>query len=235
MATYLYCIRNDPRAVPGDLTGVDGVPVRSMYATGLTAWVSDVADAPVVSTLERVTAHDAVCTAAMLVGETPLPIRFGQTFSDDAAAAGAIASRRPVLRERLARVAGCAELRVVVSRGRGGEEPAAPVGQRPGAESAEGVGRGTAFLRQLAREGRADLAREIACEEIRHIVRAAAAAYVVEQQRCEGARGLSFFPLLVRRSELEACRVAIAACLPRTGIEASLLGPFPPYSFAGDA
>jgi hypothetical protein len=237
VATYIYCVRNDPRAVPPDLTGLDGVPVRAIYATGLTAWVSDVGHVPVVSTVERVRAHDTVCAAAMEAGETPLPIRFGQTFADDAAAASAIATRRPALRERLARVAGCVELRVVVSRGRESGEPSASVSERaPGDRGDEGApGRGTEFLRRLVREGRADLAREVGCEEVRHAVRAAAKAFIVEQQRCEAARGLSFFPLLVRRSDLEACRATIAACLPAAGVEASLLGPFPPYSFASDA
>jgi hypothetical protein len=57
----------------------------------------------------------------------------------------------------------------------------------------------------------------------------------VDQLRCEAARGMSFFPLLVRREDLEACRETIGASLRSQGIEASLLGPFPPYSFAGDA
>ncbi len=237
MATYLYCIRNDPRPAPSDLTGLNGAAVRSLFATGLTAWVSDVPDVPVASTLERVKAHDAVCAAAMQSGETPLPIRFGQTFADDGAAASAIASRRATLHERLARVAGCVELRVVVSRGREPQEPATPVPEtarpEPGADPA--TRRGTAFLRRLAREGRADLAREVGCEEIRHAVREAAKPFIVELQRCEAARRLAFFPLLVRRPELDAAQATIASCLATGGIEASLLGPFPPYSFAGDA
>jgi hypothetical protein len=237
MATYLYCIRNDPRSVPVDLTGLDGAAVRSLYATGLTAWVSDVAEVPVASTLERVQAHDAVCAAAMQSGETPLPIRFGQTFADDGAAASAIASRRPTLRERLARIAGCVELRVVVSRGREPPEPAVSVPEEVQRDAGEdpAARRGTAFLRRLAREGRADLAREVGCEEIRHAVREAAKPFIVELQRCEAARRLAFFPLLVRRRELEAAQAAIAACLATGDVEASLLGPFPPSSFAGDA
>ena len=237
MATYLYCVRNDPGAVPADLIGLDGLRVRSIYATGLTAWVSDVAEVPVKSTLERVKAHDAVCTAAMAGGETPLPIRFGQTFADDGAAASAIAGRRPVLRERLTRVAGCVEFRVVVSHGRDTEEPTGLLGRQPDGESFDETvaERGTAFLRRLAREGRADLAREVSCEEVRHAVRTVARELIVDQQRCEAARGVSFFPLLIRRSDIETCRSVIRASLPSQGIEATLLGPFPPYSFAGDA
>jgi hypothetical protein len=181
-------------------------------------------------------AHDAVCSTAMEAGETPLPVRFGQTFADDATAAGAIASRRPSLRERLGRVAGCVELRVVVTRGRESRESGDPTADDVAPEGQEvgEPGRGTAFLRRLARVGRADLAREVGCEEVRHAVRESARAYIVELLRCDGARGLAYFPMLVRKSELDACRAAIAASLPSQGIEASLLGPFPPYSFAGD-
>jgi len=235
MATYLYCIGNDLNTAPPTLPGIDGVPVRALHATGLAAWVSHVAEVPVTPTLERMKAHDAVCAAALEQGETPLPVRFGQTFPDDAAAADAIASRRPTIRERLGRLAGCVELRIVVTRGREVRERGGVVSQDEGAGDLEArPGRGTAFLRRLARQGRADLAREVGCEEIRHAVRHGAAAYIVEQQRCEAARGVAYFPVLVRRSQLGASRAAIAASLPSEGIEAALLGPFPPYSFTGD-
>lgn len=244
MAAYLYCIRNDPRGVPPGLIGIDRGAVRSIDASGLAAWVSDVAESPPAVTVERLRAHDGVCMAALHGGDTPLPIRFGQTFADDRAAADAVAARGPALRERLARVAGCVELRVIVSRGRDSDvaasaasaadrEPPRP-GMLPGADPGS-VGRGTAFLHRLARVGRADLARDVACEELRHAIRASAQAFLVEQQRCEAARGVSFFAMLVRRPDLDACRAAIAASLAQRAIEASLVGPFPPYSFAGDA
>jgi hypothetical protein len=240
MAAYLYCIRNDPRGVPPGLIGIDGATVRSVDAGGLSAWVSDVSESPPAVTVERLRAHDGVCMAALDGGDTPLPIRFGQTFPDDRAAADAVAQRGPALRERLARVAGCVELRVIVSRGRDSDavapaadrEPTHP-GMLPGADPGS-VGRGTAFLHRLARVGRADLARDVACEELRHAVRASAKAFLVEQERCEAARGASFFAMLVRRPDLDACRAAIAASLAHRAIGASLVGPFPPYSFAGD-
>jgi hypothetical protein len=235
MATYLYCILGDPKTVPAVLQGIDGTPVRALHDAELTAWVSDIVEVPVQATVDRVRVHDAVCAAALETGDTPLPVRFGQTFTDDAAAVDAISARRPTLRQRLGRVAGCVELRVVVTRGRDANDPADAVVQGETRDDPVPSGqRGTEFLRRLARQGRADLAREVACEEVRHAVRAAAAACIVEQQPCEAARGVSYFPLLVRRSELGPCRAAIATSLPPQGIEAALLGPFPPYSFAGD-
>jgi hypothetical protein len=242
MATYLYCIRNDPRGAPGSLAGIDGSVVRSIFAIGLTAWVSDVSEVPVAATVERIRAHDAVCAAALALGDTPLPVRFGQSFSDDAAAVDAIASRRPALRERIGRISGCVELRIVVSRGRdrdvAGGDPGDAVAEpmdAPAGDETRPSSRGTAYLQRLAHAGRVDLAREVGCEELRHAIRTSARDLVVEHQPCESARGVSFFPLLVRREDVEACRSAVSHSLVSRRMEASVLGPFPPYSFAGDA
>jgi hypothetical protein len=87
----------------------------------------------------------------------------------------------------------------------------------------------------LAREGRADLAREVGCEEVRHAIRAAAKSLIVDQHACEFARGRAFFPVLVRRTNVDAFRSAVAEMLSLKPFGLSVLGPFAPYSFAGDA
>ena len=241
MTTYLYCVRNDTGGLPAGLTGIDGGPVRVIEAAGMAAWVSEVSEESIGPTVDRVKAHDAVCASALETGETPLPIRFGQTFGDDAATASAIASRQAALRERLTRVSGFVELRVVVTRGRETDVNESSSAVEEGKESATSEsltrddGPGTAFLRRLAREGRADLAREIGCEEIRHAIRTSANLLVVDQHRCESARGLAFFPVLVRRPNVAAFRWAVAGILSSQRIDLSVLGPFAPYSFAGDA
>ena len=238
MATYLYCVRSDVTAVPAGLTGVDGTAVRAIDAAGMAVWVSDVSEAAIAPTVERIKQHDAVCAAALAVGDTPLPIRFGQTFGDEAAATTAIASRQATLRQRLERVSGCVELRVVVTHGREGDGNEDSGSKEAGSSASPIVsaeGPGTAFLRRLAREGRADLAREIGCEEIRHALRSSAEPLVVDQLRCESARGLAFFPVLVRRPNVSAFRSAVHEILLSQRIALSVLGPFAPYSFAGDA
>ena len=237
MSTYLYCVRRDAIHAPPGLVGVDGAGVRDVEAAGLIAWVSDVSG-PVEATVERVRAHDDVCAVALQDGDTPLPIRFGQTFDDDAAARDAVASRGAALASRLTRVSGCVELRVVVTQGRDERlsDGLGDVGEPAGTEDeAVDLGPGTAFLKRLAREGRGDLAREVGCEEVRHAVRTTAKSLVVDQQRCESARGLSFFPVLVRRTNVEAFRTAVAETVSPQSISLSVLGPFAPYSFAGDA
>ena len=233
MATYLYCVRSDRGDVPPGLRGIDGAWVRAIDAEDLVAWVSDAAETSVEVAVERVRAHDAVCAAALTQGETPLPIRFGQSFTDDAAAVSAIDARRESLRTRLDRVAGCVELRVVVTRGREASGSQALDAENPGDEIAEGPG--TAFLRRLARAGRADTAREVGCEEARHAVRDAARALIVDQQPCESARGMSYFPVLVRRDAVDEFRAAATSTFSSQAIDLSVLGPFAPYSFAGDA
>ena len=239
MPTYLYCLRSEAVDPPAGLIGIDGGTVRPVAVDGLRAWVSDV-DASVAPTVERVKAHDRVCAAALDASDTPLPIRFGQTFADDAALTDAIASRKHTLRARLERVGGCVEMRVIVTHGRasGDEEAGAvPVHTKPETMGSEPsvVGPGTAFLQRLAREGRADLAREVGCEEIRHAVRTAAEPLVVAHRPCESARGVSFFPVLVRRSNVERFRAAVGDIVARERFGLSVLGPFAPYSFAGDA
>jgi hypothetical protein len=83
MATYLYCVRSDAPEVPPGLVGIDDASVRSMEAGSLVAWISSATDTSIDATVDRVKAHDAVCAAALAVGETPLPIRFGQAFADE--------------------------------------------------------------------------------------------------------------------------------------------------------
>lgn len=239
MPTYLYCLRSDMVEPPDGLTGVDGSAVRALQGASLVAWVSDVAG-KFSATVERVKAHDAVCAAALDSGETPLPIRFGQSFPNDVEVISAITSRESALRDRLARVAGCVEVRVVVTRGRDREGTAVESGDAEVAMAGpvgltDADGPGTAFLKRLAREGRADLAREVGCEEVRHAIRAAANSLIVDQHSCESARGRAFFAVLVRRASVDAFRSAVAEMLLFKAFGLSVLGPFAPYSFAGDA
>lgn len=241
MPTYLYCLKTDHAEPPDGLTGVDGGVVHAIHTSGLMAWVSDVRE-KVTPTVDRVKAHDAVCDAAMAAGQTPLPIRFGQTFPDDTAVASGVAERESVLRSRLARIAGCVELRLVMRRDDDppSEAPTADTNTLDAAWVGTDTprrpdGPGTAFLNRLADRGRADLAREVRCEDVRHAIRSTAKSLIVGQHPCESARGISFFPVLVRRADVDAFRVAVAETLRIKAIPLSVLGPFAPYSFAGDA
>ncbi|HET7135278.1 MAG TPA: GvpL/GvpF family gas vesicle protein, partial [Casimicrobiaceae bacterium] len=83
MSTHLYCVLpEDAPEVPGGLMGVDGGEVRALPVNGLVAWVSDV-ERNVPVSIDGVKAHDAVVEAALGLGATPLPARFGQRFAGD--------------------------------------------------------------------------------------------------------------------------------------------------------
>jgi hypothetical protein len=231
MATYLYCVLSEPRGVPDALTGVEGAPVRSIRAGELGAWASDVAEAPVSPTVERLRAHDVVCAAALDTGETPLPVRFGQTFPDDEAMISAIASQRTLLRQRLARVAGCIELRVVATRPLAAPADDHTVVQEERSHEGAG-GPGTAFLRERARRLREERIPDGWCEQVRRVIGNVAGPLIVDYQACEIRRGLAYLPLLVRRTDAERCRARIVRGLAGAGQPISVLGPFAPYSFS---
>jgi hypothetical protein len=240
MGTYLYCIHAEPVGVPASLVGIDGASVRAVEVSSidgspLEAWVSDVDALPVTVSVERMKAHDAVCAAALAAHETPLPIRFGQAFSSDSDAKAAIASKAGQLARRLRRVSGCVELRVVVRPAVATESSAAGANVATDENAWEADRPGTAFLRRIARQGRADLAREVSCEEARHALRTNAQNFIVDQQPCEAARGVSYFALLVRRSDVDAIREIAGRVLSSQASQTLVMGPFAPYSFAGDA
>jgi hypothetical protein len=112
MATYLYCLLTDAAGARApSQRGLEGAPVRVVDAGPLLAWVSDLEEAAVTVTVERVRAHDAVVRSALEI-ETPLPARFGQTFADDAGLRASIERRRDALLELLSRVRGAVEMTV---------------------------------------------------------------------------------------------------------------------------
>lgn len=108
-----YCIRrrSDPPP-PSDLRGIDGHAVYALEAGELAVWLSAGASGP--ASLARVREHDAVVRAAMKTA-TPLPLRYGTRFADEAEAIRLLLARGAELEESLGRVAGRVEmgLRVV--------------------------------------------------------------------------------------------------------------------------
>ena len=94
--------------------GVGGGLTRALRAGPLTAWVETVRDRTVTPTIERAKAHDAVTETALLLGCTPLPMRFGQSFESDEACVAALRAREGRLLADLADVHGLVEMRVIV-------------------------------------------------------------------------------------------------------------------------
>jgi len=115
MKTHLYCVLpQGDRVLPSGLSGVAGARVRAIPVEGVVAWVSDVErDVPV--SVEGVRAHDAVVEAALEMGPTPVPARFGQRFADDAACLSALSSRAASVERLVTTVQGFVEMTLVLT------------------------------------------------------------------------------------------------------------------------
>jgi len=111
MGVYLYAICGDDAAVPDDVSGFDGAPLRMVRAGGLAALVSDRSSAPPEPREDTLWEHERV-VEALMAGHDLLPARFGTELDSDAAVAELVLSRAEEFRSALAYVAGAAELGV---------------------------------------------------------------------------------------------------------------------------
>jgi hypothetical protein len=207
-------------------SGVGGTVVRMLTAGSLAAWVETIADRSIAPTVEGVRVHDAVVTAALDSGETPLPARFGQVFESDDACRAALLEQRERMETDLARVRGLVEMRVVARLPR----PETPPPDDATPEASPGIG----YMRRLQR-GRA----------MEQIVQASAAAVRRRLTETVGAfvRGeaVTLDPLpaailtlshLVARDEVPAYRTAVHDATLGALVERFVVcGPVAPYQF----
>ena len=115
MSTHLYCILpGDAPEVPVGLKGVDGGAVRALAVNEVVAWVSDV-ERNVPVSIDGVKCHDAVVEAALELGATPVPARFGQRFPDDAACRDALSQRSPLIEKLLSSIQGLVEITILIT------------------------------------------------------------------------------------------------------------------------
>lgn len=233
MPTYLYCLCAAGTAGPPP-NGIDGGPVRTIEGAGLIAWVGDVPEPRVPPTTERVRAHAAVCDAALHGGHTPLPVRFGQTFDDDERLRAALQARAATLARRLAAVRGCVEMRVIVGQSVTEHAVAVRSGRAGRPDTGMAGGAGTAYLRRLAAEAGPTLAREAHCRRVHEALLTRAGPLLVADAGCAAERGLVYVAQLIRTTDVPRYRGVAAAVAARAATAVTLLGPFPPYSFAVD-
>ena len=198
--TYLYCLTTpaapDP---PAGTAGLDGGAVRRLGD----AWVSDVPSRSVQATVDRIRAHDAVVSAALGTGSTPVPARFGQTFADDNECVAAISAKKETMSAGLARVAGMVEMTVLL-------HVSAPLDSSSG----------TAYLASLAR-------RQHAMDELRAAARVINAQLgdCVRESAERAGEGTVTLSHLVEREALPLYMDRIR------GMNVRALGPGAPYSF----
>jgi hypothetical protein len=226
-----YCVRHagDPAPDPS-LTGVMGAGVRLLEDDELGVWVSDVEHRP--GLVERhLREHDRVIRSA-LRSSTPLPLRFGATFTDEVAALSVLRERREQFSASLSELANRVEMGVRIAR--------AP-GSRPTPSEAEGGGEvtvpprtGREYLEARRREMEAAASAKALAEAAVDRVEAGFSDLGLPSRReimpQEGVLGLVAH--LVHRHEIGNYRhrvLQLKQTLPELDLVAS--GPWAPYSF----
>jgi hypothetical protein len=184
-----------------ETAGIDGAPLVRCDIDDLTAVGSRHAGPPTGDPRTGALAQGLVVEALMELSPAVLPVRFGETFADEATLAEAVRGRAAELRRALDHVHGCAEIGVRIA----------------GGEPAQNAANGTAYMRaRLADEALAGALDERIAPAARATLgpRSGSASYLVE--RAEVAD--------VLRSVAE-----FAASHPEVAV--SCTGPWAPYSF----
>jgi hypothetical protein len=230
--TYLYCLvpaADATAPAPETPPGIGGASVRVLSAGALESWVSTVADRSPRATVEAVREHDAVVSAALATGRTPLPARFGQTWPSDAACLASVTERAAELESLLHRVAGLVEMTVCTLL------PAMPPATRLQAVARDEIAPGRAYLGHL--RARADRARHLrtALEALRARVSGALGSLsrgeVAEIRGSDDALALSVSYLIERADEAHFRR-AVNEVAREAAAHLVVAGPRAPYSFA---
>lgn len=230
MPTYLYCLTRDSAEPPAGLLPPGGGPVRSINAGPLAAWVATVPAAPEPSA-GALRHHDTVTSAALAAGSTPLPVRFGETFEDDAACVASLAERRDEILAALARVEGRVEMTVAIRL------DALP-GPSPQPVDSPKAGPGRRYLEQL-RVGRhhEQILRQQGHVLSRPIVNAVRALVRDERAALRSSPPIFLVSHLIDRDSVADYRRLASAALGVAPVgappRAAVRGPTAPYSFAG--
>ena len=189
--------------------------------------MSTIGAPPPAATVKAVREHDAVVSAALATGRTPLPARFGQIWPSDADCATAVVQRREELETFLREVAGTVEMTVCTLLP---GMPPAP----PRTTSASGGRPGTDYMRGL--RARADREQHLrsALEALRQRVSRAlgpmSRAEIAEVRGSDEALALSV-SYLVERGNEPAFRRSVEEVAREAAARLVVVGPRAPYSF----
>lgn len=105
----LFCLRRAGDSPPArGLSAGEGRPVRMVEVGPVGAWICA---GELIRNLDGIRAHDAVVRSA-LRSATPLPVRFGTQFTDDADLAATLIERREEFLSSLSRIEGKVEMAV---------------------------------------------------------------------------------------------------------------------------
>jgi hypothetical protein len=212
--------------------GVGGAPVRTVTAGELACLVSAI-DTPLHADAPALRAYNAVIAAAMDRHVTPVPLRFGQLFADDAAVATAITEAAGRWLELLRRFAGRAEYGVRVFRSAAAEADTA----RDVHAAAANVGSaraGTAYMAALAQRSAAEARRRAALERLAAdiLLRAGETVAEARAEPLDSEHGVATLAHLVAWEHAADYHAAMQRARDEmTGLRFLCTGPWPPYSF----
>lgn len=211
MRTLLYglILSRNAQRLPAHMEGVRGARLQTVQEGAVTALVSDVDDANAAD-LDHVRAHDHVLRGVVRSGVTAIPVRFGQTFADDAELRRHLGANAPELAQRLEEMDGLVEMRLLMTL---------PEESPTHAESSTTPGR--AYLeslrpsRRVAGLGlRAALGPVVRAEHVEELPREAGVA----------------FAHLIRRDDETSYREAVGAHPSLS--DAKVIGPLALHAFA---
>lgn len=233
MTTHLYCILPHllRGGMPPGLLGLGGARVRTLVVGEIVAWVSDV-DRDRGVLMDEVRAHDAVVEAALATGATPMPARFGQTFTDDGACTSALSRRAASVQTALGALQGCVEMTLIITpstrRMLRDLEPVVPEMLDPNARGA-----GRRYLETLRAREAATGAVEHVATELADKLEAAVDGFVRKRATPRSVMRMPMLTLshLVDRNDVDAYREAISAVGSGSELRYLLIGPRAPYSF----
>lgn len=233
MSIHLYCVLPAAGRVsePPLIDGVDGSKVRALAVNRLIAWISDV-ERGVPATVDGVKAHDAVVHAALDLGSTPVPARFGQRFDDEQACVAALAHRAPDVEALVAGMQGTVEMTLLITPStrrmlRDLDTPSTP------ADRVDADGAGRRYLESLRRREGASAELHAGASALAARLAAAAAPFVLRAAEHQPLTRLPMLTVshLVSRDTAEAYRKAIEAVESGAELRVLVIGPRAPYSF----
>lgn len=235
MTTYLYCVLTSTGTEPPAIVGVGGAPIRALAldrASALEAWVATVSDTAFrLSGRElelQAVVHNDVVAAALALGRTPLPARFGCHFASDDACITALAARAVELRSALTRLTGMVEMSVLIVPPRW--HPPVESTPEPKRHERDAGRRYLELVRERTR--RVDALRGTLAAVI-HEIGTAVGDMVQGQAPPSRSADIVSIAHLLRSDDAARYRDVVRSIRVPDGVRLVVAGPRAPYSFVG--